>query len=342
VAKRPTIKDVARLAGVSKTTVARVVNHEDHRVSAETRERVLQAIEMLGYERNVIASSLRTNQTFIVALSIPDIMNPFWPEVARGVQDTLEAHGYTIALLNSDWDAEREANHLQTVRRNHFDGLILNPIRITNAELRALKTPTVLLGSGDDYPDFDSIGSDSAGAVTIALEHLIGLGHTRIGLIAGISQRRAPDTRYFCYLETHQRHGLPLDPALVIRCPYSQAEGAAAMRRLMALDQPPTAVLAGNDLLAIGALLAMREDGVSVPDDVSLVGIDDIDASRATTPPLTTVAKPKYEIGVQAANLLLERMGGNQAQTPRHVVLAGELKIRATTAPCKETISGDA
>lgn len=114
------------------------------------------------------------------------------------------------------------------------------------------------------------------------------------------------------------------------------------MRRLMALDQPPTAVLAGNDLLAIGALLAMREDGVSVPDDVSLVGIDDIDASRATTPPLTTVAKPKYEIGVQAANLLLERMGGNQAQTPRHVVLAGELKIRATTAPCKETISGDA
>lgn len=332
-AKRPTIKDVARLAGVSKTTVARVVNREDHRVSAETRERVLQAVEMLGYERNVVASSLRTNQTFIVALSIPDIMNPFWPEVARGVQDTLEAQGYTIALLNSDWDAERETNHLQTVRRNHFDGLILNPIRITNAELRALNTPTVLLGSGDEYPDFDSVGSDSAGAVTVAMEHLIGLGHARIGLIAGISQRRAPDTRYYCYLETHQRHGLPLDQDLVVRCPYSQAEGADALRRLMALDRPPTAVLAGNDLLAIGALLAARESGLSVPDEVSIVGIDDIHASNATSPPLTTVAKPKYDIGVQAATLLLERMHDRSAASPRHLVLEGQLQVRATTGP---------
>lgn len=332
-AKRPTIKDVARLAGVSKTTVARVVNREDHRVSAETRERVLKAVQMLGYERNAIASSLRTNQTFIVALSIPDIMNPFWPEVARGVQDTLEAQGYTIALLNSDWDAQRENNHLQTVRRNHFDGLILNPIRITNAELRALNTPTVLLGSGDDYPDFDSVGSDSAGAVTVALEHLIGLGHTRIGLIAGISQRRARDTRYYCYLETHQRHGLPLDPALVVRCAYSQAAGAEAMRRLLAHDHPPTAVLAGNDLLAIGALLAAREAGCAVPDNLSIVGIDDIHASNTTTPPLTTVAKPKYDIGVQAATLLLERMLGRSDDVPRQTALAGQLQVRATTGP---------
>jgi len=336
--RRPTIKDVARLAGVSKTTVARVVNHEDHRVSVETRERVLQAVEMLGYERNALASSLRTNQTFIVALSIPDIMNPFWPEVARGVQDTLEARGYTIALLNSDWDAKREANHLQTVRRNHFDGLVLNPIRITNAELRALNTPTVLLGSGDEYPDFDSVGSDSAGAVTLALEHLIDLGHTRIGLIAGISQRRVPDTRYYCYLETHQRHGLPLDQDLVVRCPYSQDEGAAAMRCLLGLARPPTAVLAGNDLLAIGALLAACGAGLAVPEDVSIVGIDDIQASNATSPPLTTVAKPKYEIGAQAATLLLERMFGRPAEEPRHLVLKGQLKVRASTgAPKRES-----
>ncbi len=340
-AKRPTIKDVARLAGVSKTTVARVVSGEQDRVRAETRERVLRAVEMLAYERNAVASSLRTDQTFIVALSIPDIMNPFWPEVARGVQDTFEARGYTVALLNSDWDARREAIHLQTVRRNRFDGLVLNPIRIANAELRALKTPTVLLGSGGDFPDFDSVGSDSAGAVSTALEHLIALGHRRIGLIAGISQRRVSDTRYEGYLELHRRHALPLDATLIVRCPYSQDEGAAAMRRLLALERPPTAVLAGNDLLAIGALRAAQQAGQRVPADLSIIGIDDIAASSATSPPLTTVAKPKYEIGAQAASLLLDRICARTSAPPRHRSLQGQLQVRETTAPPRKAAISD-
>ncbi len=340
-AKRPTIKDVARLAGVSKTTVARVVSGERDRVRDTTRDRVLRAVEMLAYERNAVASSLRTDQTFIVALSIPDIMNPFWPEVARGVQDTFEARGYTVALLNSDWDAHREAVHLQTVRRNRFDGLVLNPIRITNAELCALKTPTVLLGSGGDFPDFDSVGSDSAGAVLTALEHLIALGHRRIGLIAGISQRRVSDTRYDGYLEMHRRHALPLDTTLIVRCPYSQGEGAAAMRRLLALERSPTAVLAGNDLLAIGALRAAQQAGLRVPEDLSIIGIDDIAASSTTSPPLTTVAKPKYEIGAQAASLLLDRICARTNAPPRHLALQGQLQARETTAPPGKPAAGD-
>ncbi len=330
-AKQPTIKDVARLAGVSKTTVGRVINGEDQSVAEATRERVLAAIAMLGYERNIVASSLRTDQTLMVALSIPDITNPFWPEVARGVQDACEAQGYTVALLNSDWDARREIAHLQTVRRNRFDGLLINPIRITNAELRALKTPAVLLGSGEAFPDFDSVGSDSAGAVTTALEHLIALGHTRIGLIAGISQRDRPDTRYHGYVEMLLRHGLPFDENLIVRCPYSQAGGVEAMHRLLSLAHPPTAVLAGNDILAIGALIAAREAGLIVPRDVSIIGIDDIQAASTTSPPLTTVAKPKYDIGVQAANLLLARIQGSGPEGPCHLWLRGELRVRETT-----------
>lgn len=330
-ARRPTIKDVARLAGVSKTTVGRVISGEDQRVAEATRERVLNAIAMLGYEPNLIASSLRTDRTLMVALSIPDITNPFWPEVARGVQDACQAQGYTVALLNSDWDARCEAAHLQTVRRNRFDGLLINPIRITNAELRALQIPVVLLGSGEAFPDFDSVGSDSAGAVTTALEHLIALGHTRIGLIAGISQRNRPDTRYHGYVDMLLRHGLPFDQDLVVRCPYSQAEGVAAMRRLLSLAHPPTAVLAGNDILAIGALIAAREAGLTVPDDLSIIGIDDIQAASTTSPPLTTVAKPKYEIGVQAANLLLKRIRGEKRDAPCHLLLPGQLQVRQTT-----------
>ncbi len=332
--KQPTIKDVARLAGVSKTTVGRVISGEQDRVSDDTRSRVHAAIQMLGYERNVIASSLRTDQTFIVALSIPDIMNPFWPEVARGVQDTFEVQGYTVALLNSDWDATREANHLQTVRRNRFDGIVLNPIKLTNNELKSLGTPAVLLGSGDDYPDFDSVGSDSAGAVIIALRHLIELGHTRIGLIAGISQRSRRDTRYHCYVDMHHQHGLALDESLVIRSPYSRTGGADAMRQMLSLPHPPTAVLAGNDILAIGALLAAQAAGLAVPDALSIIGIDDIYAAATTSPPLTTVAKPKYEIGVQAANLLLKRIRGIECE-PQKLLLDGYLQVRQTTTPVK-------
>jgi DNA-binding LacI/PurR family transcriptional regulator len=331
--KQPTIKDVARLAGVSKTTVGRVISGEQDRVSEDTRERVNAAIRMLGYERNVIATSLRTDQTFIVALSIPDIMNPFWPEVARGVQDTFEAQGYTVALLNSDWDATREANHLQTVRRNRFDGIVLNPIKITNNELKSLSTPAVLLGSGDDYPDFDSVGSNSTGAVYTALRHLIELGHTRIGLIAGVSQRSRRDTRYHCYADTHYQCGLSLDESLVVRAPYSRTGGADAMRQLLSLPHPPTAVLAGNDILAIGALLAGQGAGLTVPDDLSIIGIDDIYAAATTSPPLTTVAKPKYEIGVQAAALLLEKIRGVTHDVPQKLLLDGHLQVRQTTSP---------
>lgn len=329
--RRPTIIDVAKLANVSKTTVGRVISGEANAVREETMQRVLDAIETLGYERNVIASSMRTDQTFIIALSIPDIMNPFWPAVARGVQDTCEAQGYTVALLNSDWDSERENHHLQTVRRNRFDGIILNPIAISNEELKSLATPTILLGAGAQYPDFDSVGSASVTAVNMALDHLYDLGHRRIGLITGISQRQRKDSRYNCYLDFCQRKGLPVEEQLVIRCPYTQQAGTGAIQNLLALEKRPTAICAGNDLLAIGALLGAQQAGVPVPTKLSIIGIDDIYAASTTSPPLTTVAKPKYQIGVEAANFLLERLQNKMDKPPRKRLLDGYLQVRQTT-----------
>ncbi len=334
MARRPTIIDVATLAGVSKTTVARVVNGELDLVKDDTRERVLKAIQELGYERNAIASSLRSDRTFIIALSIPDITNPFWPEIARGVQDAVESAGYTVVFLNNEWNAVREHKHLQMMRRNQFDGLIINPTGISNADLIALHLPVVVLGSGDTYPDFDAVGSDSRQAAHLALEHLIALGHTRIGLIAGLSRRRKSHTRYDSYIEIHQKWHLPLDERLIVESAFTREGGFAAMQQLLRLENPPTAVCAANDLIALGALVAAQQIGIRVPQDISIIGMDNITAVETTSPPLTTIAKPKYDIGTVAARFLLQRIDGEVTakDKSRHELLPCYLVERSSTA----------
>lgn len=329
--RRPTIIDVARLAGVSKTTAARVVSGQTDLVQEKTRARVWKAVEELGYERDAIAGSLRTKQTFMVALCIPDITNPFWPEVARGVQDTIEARGYAAVTFNSDWSADREQNYLRMVRRNRFDGLIINPMSLDDDTLLKLDIPVVLLGSGSNLPNFDSVGSHTEAGVQEALEHLLALGHRRIGLIAGRSQRRREFARFDSYRTFHRRHGLALDGSLVIEGDFSDKAGYDAMCRLLMLSEPPTAVFAANDVLAIGALKAAQAMRRHVPYDVSVVGMDDIYAASMTSPALTTVAKPKYEIGRTAAKLLLDRLDGTAPPDAQHIKLPCRFMQRAST-----------
>lgn len=332
MARRPTIIDVARLAGVSKATAARVVNGDQNLVRLETRERVMEAAAQLGYERNAVAGSLRTDQTKMVALSIPDITNPFWPEVARGVQDGLEQLGYATVTVNSDWNAEREQEYLRMVRRNRFDGLIINPANVSNDELKSLHIPVVVLGSGRHYPDFDTVGSATEASVNEGLSYLLELGHRRIGLCAGRARRNTERSRYYGYVTFHARHGLPLDDALIMETEFSEQAGFDAMVHLMQLSNRPTAVFAANDILAIGALKAAQMLGLHVPEDVSIIGMDDIYAASITSPPLTSVAKPKYAIGERAAELLVARMNEDDSAPPQHLLLACRLIKRGSTA----------
>jgi DNA-binding LacI/PurR family transcriptional regulator len=334
--KRPTIIDVAKLAGVSKATVARVVNGQDDIVSSETRQRVNEVIDQLGYERNAIAGSLRTDRTNMIALSIPDITNPFWPEVARGVQDTLEAASYAVVTVNSDWDALREIKYLKMVRRNRFDGLIINPTDASNTNFRETKVPIVILGSGEGYPDYDSVGSDSESAVQIALEYLYNLGHRRIALITGRSSRRKQTSRYHSYVDFLARNQLKLNPDWVIYGDFSLQSGREAMRDLLALANPPTAVFTANDIIAIGAMQTANAMKCRIPEDISIIGMDDIYAASTTSPPLTTITKPKYEIGVQAAGLLLARMKHGTKAPHKQLLLPCELSVRGSTAAPRE------
>ena len=333
MAKRPTIIDVARLAGVSKATVARVINQQDDIVREETRERVMAAVAQLGYERNAVAGSLRTDKTYVVGLSIPDITNPFWPEVARGVQDTIDAHDYTTVMFNTDWKTERERKYLKMMRRNRFDGLIINPTKMVNADFPELGMPIVLLGSGDEYPGYSSVGSHTTQGILDALDYLYELGHRCIGLIAGRSQRRKVSSRYHAYMAFHARKQLKLDDSLVISSEFSPAAGVNALHKLMNRPQPPTAILAANDIIAINVMRTAQEMGLHIPEDLSIVGMDDIYAASTTSPSLTTIAKPKYDLGVQAANLLLDQIHNNDALNTQHLLLDCELVVRGSTAP---------
>ena len=332
--KRPTIIDVAKLAGVSKATAARVLNGQKEIVRESTSKRVQEAAAQLGYERNAVAGSLRTDRTHIIALSIPDISNPYWPEVARGVQDTIEANGYTTVTVNTDWKPEREQKYLTMVRRNRFDGLIVNPIDATLADLKHINVPVVILGSGENYPELDSVGSDTETGVQAALKHLLELGHQRIALVTGRPARRNKQrSRYDSYVSFHAHHNLALDTALVVEKEFSDTAGFEAMQYLLNLDNPPTAVFAANDILAIGALKAAQAMKWRIPQDVSIVGMDDIYAAATTSPSLTTVVKPKYETGVQAAKRLLTHMSGEHVEGTHQIKLPCELVVRGSSAP---------
>lgn len=333
MARGPTIIDVAKLAGVSKATAARVLNGKQDLVKETTRERVSVAAEQLGYVRNAIAGSLRTDRTYVIALSIPDITNPFWPEVARGVQDTTEAQGYTTVIVNTDWKYDREQSMLNMVRRNRFDGLIINVVDTPIMELEKLHIPIVLLGASQQYPTVNSVGSDTAGGAEIALQHLYDLGHRRIALISGLSRRYS--IRDESYLAFHAHYKLPIDRNLVIEGEFTRQAGYYAMQNLLRLKNPPTAVFTANDSIAIGALKAAKAMSWRVPEDISIIGMDDINASTVTSPELTTIAKPKYDIGVNAARILLNCIENKSQVTVEKLKMNCELIVRASTAePC--------
>ena len=333
---RPTIIDVAERAGVSKSTVSRVVADDGQGVSDRARELVGKAIEELGYVPNAIASSMRTERTNIIMLSIPDITNPFWPEVARGVQDVMDEEGLAVVFANSDWDGEREEFYLTMARRNRFDGLLINPVQISNDILAGSGLPTIILGAGNEYPDFDRVGTDSYAATQMALDHLFGLGHRRIGLILGERHSPSQDSRLAGYNDFYHRQQLPVDARLITTVSFTESGGEVGIKRLLALTPAPTAVFCANDTIAIGVLHAAYAAGLHVPGDLSIVGLDDIYAAATTSPPLTTVAKPKYEIGRQAAMFLLERIVGHGPEMPRGLLLAGRLKVRGSTAIPRE------
>ena len=324
------MRDVAEKAGVSVSTVSHVIN-ETRFVSDETRMRVLSAMDDLNYQPNKLARSLRRKdkRTQTLGLLVPDSINPFFNEALRGVEDACFGANYNVFLCNSENRPEKELEYLEALIGKQIDGIILFSTG-TQDSLALLKhnnvTP-VLVDRELEHNTYDSVMVENEKGGQIATEYLIDLGHERIACITGPSYLTPSAKRVHGYLKTLQDAGLPIDEALIVQGDFRPQSGYSGMNTLLKLPDPPTAVFACNDMMAIGAMHAIHEAELHIPDDISIIGFDDIMFTAYTMPPLTTVAQPSYEMGLIAAEILINRLADAKSQS-RQEILPPTLVIR--------------
>jgi DNA-binding LacI/PurR family transcriptional regulator len=334
--RSPTIYNVASRAGVSTATVSRALNGTA-KIAPATRQAIDEAVRELGYRPNGVARSLRTKSTQTIALLLPDITNPFFPRLVRGVQLAARRRGYLMLLASAEGDAAGEQEYLELFRANAVDGALVVGVSIPAdriAEVVAEGFPIVSLDRDIDCPDVPLVQVDNRGGARAATEHLIGLGHRRIAHISGPHGLGISRERVAGYQEALAAAGLPADPALLVEGDYQEDGGAAAAVRLVDSGTEFTAVFAANDLTAIGAMGAFRTRGRLVPDDVSVVGFDDLRLASYVSPGLTTVSQPAADIGERAAGILIDIIRGRRrAGRVGHVVLPPVLVERESTAP---------
>ena len=333
--KKITQADVARCANVSQSMVSYVLNDSGTvTIPLGTRQRILDAIEELGYIPNRVARSLRTHKTYTIAGVIPDITNPFYPAFEQGIQEVAEARGYDLIVYNTGGEAERERKCLQSLQQGRVDGVVAVLFHLRSRDLKVLldggvsvvRLETNKRETRLEFP-LDNVYVDNTLAARSAVGYLVERGHTRIGMLSG--ERGPGDRRVLGYRQALEETGLPVEEDLMSAGEFTEHGGYWAMKKLIGLPHPPTAVFAANDMMALGALMAAREAGFSVPDDVALMGFDDTPSTRLVSPPLTTVSQFQDQLGRRATEMLFERIdgvapeGGRYEQMPYKLIIRG-------------------
>jgi LacI family transcriptional regulator len=329
--ERVTLVQVAKLAGVSPTTVSHVLSGKRW-VAETTRDTVRDAIRQLGYRPNNVARSLRTRRSRMIAVVVPDLTNPFFAVLTRGLADAVDGAGYGTYVCNTDGIPDREGAFLADVVDRGVDGVVMAG---GNATARArvgpagLGVPAVCVGGSlDEDPQVDLVAPDDGVGSHAAVCHLIARGARRIAMVMGPAS--SGSARAEGYRRALTEAGQPVNPELLVRGDWTRPGGRKAMHALMAGPDRPDAVFCANDLMAIGAIDAVHELDLTVPGDVAVVGFDDVDAATIVNPPLTTVRNPAYETGYTAGELLLSRILGSYRGEGRTVVLPCPLVVRAT------------
>ncbi|MFC5474952.1 LacI family DNA-binding transcriptional regulator [Paraherbaspirillum soli] len=325
-----TIKDVARKAGVSYTTVSHVLNRT-RPVSDDARMRVLDAATALAYVPSALARSLKSKATGTIGLIIPNNTNPYFSEVARGIEDGCYAAGYSVILCNSDDDPAKQRDYLNMLLTKRCDGLIVATLGQADGELlRKMKVPTVLLDRAPKDMAIDLVAVDNVAGGALAAQHLLSLGRRRIACISGPEQIEVARERVNGLRQTLQAAAVALPPEWCLYADFTSAGGYLAARRLLALRPAPDAIFCCNDLMAFGALRAAAESAVAVPEALAVVGFDDIDLAQFVHPTLTSVAQNTRKLGQLTAQCLLQRIA-NPGRPVQRQTVAPELHVRGST-----------
>lgn len=329
-----TIRDVARLAGVSVATVSRVISVSDYPVRRETRQRVLDAAAELHFYPNELARGLFGERTNTIGVLVPDASNPYYPEILRGVERVAFDHRIAVIFCNVDHRIERQRYYLDVLMQRRVDGLIGvggdYDYRESSAALDRMGMHLVLIGRYDelDYPTVEAPNTEGGVRAT---KHLVDLGHRRIAFITGSRTSLASSDRLDGYRSALEAAGVAVDDRLVAHGDYQEGSGHARTTELLRLPDPPTAIIAANDRMALGAMAAVWDLGRRVPDDVSVVGFDNIASSKYVRPSLTTVESPGHHAGEEAMELMVGILRGDDV--PRRTVMPCELIVRQSTGP---------
>lgn len=343
--RRATLRDVALRAGVAIRTVSNVVNGYAP-VAEHTRARVQAAIDELDYQPNLLARSLKQGRSHIIALVVPELDVAYFAELARMVIAEAAARGYTVIIEQTDGDGQQERELLmQNPRVLPFDGVILSPVAISHADLanRASAVPLVLIGERVYDGTLDHVSIDNITAAREATDHLLALGRRRIAAIGDqpYDTGETAQLRTLGYRQAHANASLAVDESLVIRTArFHRGEGASAMEQLLAQPEPPDAVFCYSDLLALGALRVALSRGVRVPEDIAIVGFDDIEDGRYSTPTLTTVAPDKAEIAGRAVERVIARIESADTRDPQEIRASHRLVVRETTVGAQPSAVG--
>ncbi|MGQ9787206.1 MAG: LacI family DNA-binding transcriptional regulator [Anaerolineae bacterium] len=325
------LEDIAKATGFSIATVSRVLAGSDYPVSPSVREKVLSVAQVMGYKPNIAARSLRSNRTNTVGIIVDDIMSPFVPPIVRGIQDCLHENGFLSLIVNSDWDPDQEQDAIKTLISRPVDGIIfVEYSHLVRSEiLEKSNKPHMFVHRIFGSPIKNSVVPDDHYGATLAVRHLISLGHRRIGYINGPENWHNSRARYIGYKDELERHNIPLDLELVQPGDWEIESGYKAAQNLLALRDRPTAIFAANDLMALGAIYAIQDARLRVPEDVAVVGYDNRDFAKIVRPRLTTVVMPVYEMGRVATESLLAQIAEGHGEA-EEIKVRGELIIRDT------------
>ena len=328
-----TMKQVAEKAGVSTTTVSHVINNT-RVVSEDARERVLSVIQELRYIPSAVARSLKNDRTHTIGMMIPNNSNPYFAELIQGIEDAAFELGYNIILCNSYDDPKKQAAYIRVLMEKRIDGLILVSSG-SDEDLSQLLAneviPKVLVDREVSGVAADLIEADHVQGAYDATRYLISLGHTRIACVAGPDTLLPSGGRVIGYQKALKEAGICLCEDYIVNSDFTSEGGFTAFQKLLTMTPKPTAIFASNDLMAIGGICAANQAGVKIPEDLSVIGYDDIALASYSTPPLTTIAQPKYQIGQLTAKTLVDRIIRPEAEVNR-TMLKPELVIRKSTA----------